>query len=397
MMTMINHVLQSNGVNEFLSALGTWNIGDWQIPVLGLIILIVSLSALIMIYKFILKIFRSRIESKGELPNVYNALKFFMRIIFLVIALILTTNLLQIAHEYILLITGLIITAISFGSLTSINNLIAGIYLSFTGSFRIGDYVNIDGLEGIITKISLNYTFIKHFDGSMTKIPNNKCLDSVVINYTLSVDWYKEQIKQLKTQILKLQNKLRKHKSNELKLNIQKFNDEIEDLQQQLSEITKVQNIFMKKIKKKKEKEKEIDEKIEKEEKELNISSKTKNENMEKRKSKEEIKKGAKIDLLKIDKQKFTYSMYADEDKIVKYSFTIKLPLNPKENEKALDKVCKKWAKEFEITPYYEYEALSNKIKYRIYLLTPDPYDIIKFRDAFLKDVWIELFSKKQS
>jgi len=49
---------------------------------------------------------------------------------------------------------------------------------------EIGDLVEINGIQGIIKEINLNYTIIKDFDGTLTFIPNRNVYNASVVKFT---------------------------------------------------------------------------------------------------------------------------------------------------------------------------------------------------------------------
>ncbi|WP_276279955.1 mechanosensitive ion channel family protein [Halorussus caseinilyticus] len=66
----------------------------------------------------------------------------------------------------------------------TLGSLIAGFVLMFSRPFEIGDWVEIDDYEGIVTDITITNTRVENFDGEFVIIPNDKVGDSTVINRT---------------------------------------------------------------------------------------------------------------------------------------------------------------------------------------------------------------------
>ena len=80
-------------------------------------------------------------------------------------------------------ITGIGGFAIGFASQRSIGNFVAGMYILASRPFRVGDYVKIDGIEGIVEEISINYTKILTPAYTTVLITNNEILNKRVVNY----------------------------------------------------------------------------------------------------------------------------------------------------------------------------------------------------------------------
>jgi MscS family membrane protein len=84
------------------------------------------------------------------------------------------------------LITSLTIVAAAFAVLTKeyIADFLSGIYLSFSNTFEVNDYVKIDNQKGKIVEISMLKVRILNDDYDVVIIPNTKVHYNEIINYT---------------------------------------------------------------------------------------------------------------------------------------------------------------------------------------------------------------------
>lgn len=64
-------------------------------------------------------------------------------------------------------------------------NFLAGVMLAFNRPFKVGDAVQLDGIEGSVVGLNLRNTQIKTFDGKDVFIPNANIIKKPVINYTI--------------------------------------------------------------------------------------------------------------------------------------------------------------------------------------------------------------------
>jgi small conductance mechanosensitive channel len=64
-----------------------------------------------------------------------------------------------------------------------LGNLFAGLTIIFTKPFRIGEYIDIAGEEGVVTNISLFQTTLAHPDRSLVIIPNRKIVGEILHNF----------------------------------------------------------------------------------------------------------------------------------------------------------------------------------------------------------------------
>jgi small-conductance mechanosensitive channel len=73
---------------------------------------------------------------------------------------------------------------LSLGSTTAVANVVAGIVITYTRAFRIGDYVKISGTEGKIIERTAFVTRIRTPKNVEVSIPNASVLSDKVINYS---------------------------------------------------------------------------------------------------------------------------------------------------------------------------------------------------------------------
>jgi len=73
--------------------------------------------------------------------------------------------------------------AVGFASTRTIGNLVAGLFLLITRPFRVGDYVRIDGVEGVVQEVTLNYAKILTPSNIMVSISTQRILDRDITNF----------------------------------------------------------------------------------------------------------------------------------------------------------------------------------------------------------------------
>ena len=64
-----------------------------------------------------------------------------------------------------------------------LGNLFAGLTIIFTKPFRVGEYIEIAGVQGQVTRIELFTTTLLHTDMSRVVIPNRKIVGEILHNY----------------------------------------------------------------------------------------------------------------------------------------------------------------------------------------------------------------------
>jgi len=83
------------------------------------------------------------------------------------------------------IIAGLSVAGVGVGLAMQgvLGNLVAGLLIIFTKPFRVGEYVDLLSVEGLVDKIELFTTTLRHADLSRIVIPNRKIIGETLHNY----------------------------------------------------------------------------------------------------------------------------------------------------------------------------------------------------------------------
>jgi small-conductance mechanosensitive channel len=76
-------------------------------------------------------------------------------------------------------------TALGLAFSQALGNIVSGLYVLAARPFRVGDYVKIGNIEGIVREITLNYTRVFQADETIQLVPNNQVVGSQVTNYRI--------------------------------------------------------------------------------------------------------------------------------------------------------------------------------------------------------------------
>jgi small conductance mechanosensitive channel len=71
---------------------------------------------------------------------------------------------------------------VGFAAQRTIGNFIAGLLIAFAQPIRLGDYVETEGVTGMVEEIGLTYTFIRTSDNDRLVIPNEKIASDTIRN-----------------------------------------------------------------------------------------------------------------------------------------------------------------------------------------------------------------------
>lgn len=83
------------------------------------------------------------------------------------------------------LIAGLGVAGVgvSFAMQSVLGNLVAGLNIIFTRPFTVGEYIELLGVHGVVTEISVFSTTLLHADRSRVVVPNRKIIGEILHNY----------------------------------------------------------------------------------------------------------------------------------------------------------------------------------------------------------------------
>ena len=151
------------------------------------LLLIFSIVIILLIYFLISRIL-TRFAKRNQnvyLDDLSTGIKLVSRFFagyFIIVTFGLYFNL---AQNIVLILTGIVATIVTLSSVKIINNFLAGIVIIVLQPFEVNDYVNINGYEGRITKITLNYTKMVTLNNAYVLLPNGTILHADLVNYTI--------------------------------------------------------------------------------------------------------------------------------------------------------------------------------------------------------------------
>ncbi|HSG64322.1 MAG TPA: mechanosensitive ion channel domain-containing protein, partial [Gammaproteobacteria bacterium] len=110
------------------------------------------------------------------------------RVLFYTLVIIVAITALGLLHVPLTafaFVSGAIAIGVGFGAQNIVNNFISGWILMSERPVKIGDFVEVEGSQGLIEVIGNRSTRIRRVDGVHMLVPNSLMLERTVINWTL--------------------------------------------------------------------------------------------------------------------------------------------------------------------------------------------------------------------
>jgi small conductance mechanosensitive channel len=129
--------------------------------------------------------FWRRFGPNSFITDIYRVIA---RLAFIVAGLVLALDILNATALIgaVLGAAGVVGLAVGFAVRDTVENFIASIMLSIRQPFRPFDYVDIEGTEGTVARLTSRATILISADGNHIRVPNATVFKSRIINYTLN-------------------------------------------------------------------------------------------------------------------------------------------------------------------------------------------------------------------
>ncbi len=149
--------------------------------------ILVSLAVIYVFYKIIMaaidRALRDRL-SEGRLKLIASLVRSVLRYAAFFIMFITAMQQLGVNITALIASAGILGLAVSFGSQNLVRDLISGFFIILEKQYSIGDTVQIMGIKGRVSDMSLRMTALTAEDGSTFSIPNGNI--TIVQNFSRS-------------------------------------------------------------------------------------------------------------------------------------------------------------------------------------------------------------------
>jgi small conductance mechanosensitive channel len=132
----------------------------------------------------IITAYLSRFAKRARLQaHTTNNLILVTRILILLVAVAALIRNVGAAPEWILSISAIGGAALGFASQKTLGNFLAGLFLLSARPFKVGDYVRLGTVEGLVQEITLNYTRVLTMANNIVSVTNLQILDRDITNF----------------------------------------------------------------------------------------------------------------------------------------------------------------------------------------------------------------------
>jgi small-conductance mechanosensitive channel len=169
-----------------LDAVG-FDAGKQHLSLYTVLVGLLSLAATLMLALWLAHTVEHRlIESMPLTGNMRLALTKLARSVLLLLAVLIALPLVGIDITVLSVFGGALGVGLGLGLQKVASNYVSGFTLLLDQSIRIGDTVEVNQHNGIVTEIANRYTVIRSLNGSESIIPNETMITSPVVNHSLS-------------------------------------------------------------------------------------------------------------------------------------------------------------------------------------------------------------------
>ncbi|HSI77807.1 MAG TPA: mechanosensitive ion channel domain-containing protein [Lunatimonas sp.] len=165
-----------------------WNIlslGDSKITLGLLLWLIISISAIFILSELIRKFLANKILSRYDLDlGTRQSIATIVKYILICLGFITILQNTNVDLSALGILAGAIGVGIGFGLQNITNNFISGLIILFERPIKIGDRIEVNGVNGDVIKISARSTMVVTNDNITIIVPNSQFIDSPVINWS---------------------------------------------------------------------------------------------------------------------------------------------------------------------------------------------------------------------
>lgn len=174
-----------SAIDLILEQLHAWYVNFWStLP--NFIAAILFLVVYILIFRWVKRSVVKLLEKTIDYDPIYKLVVNFSYVIIITIGLLIALGILKLdgTVNKLLAGAGIIGLGLSFAFQDIMANIFSGAYITMKQVFRVGDYIESNGVFGSVKGIKLRSIAINNLDGQEVLIPSRLVLQQVLTNYS---------------------------------------------------------------------------------------------------------------------------------------------------------------------------------------------------------------------
>ncbi|MCQ2598366.1 MAG: mechanosensitive ion channel family protein [Treponema sp.] len=169
---------------EAISSFVTWlrSFITWD-NLVKLIFSVVVILVLCIIYKLVIRAIK-KVPAEKVSKHKTMLLTTMVKYIFYVIVVMFVLSRFGVKLSAIWGAAGIAGVAIGFAAQTSVSNIISGIFVLTEGTIKIGDFISVGDVSGVVDNVNLLSVRVHTLDNQMVRIPNSTVINSNLTNFS---------------------------------------------------------------------------------------------------------------------------------------------------------------------------------------------------------------------
>jgi len=161
------------------------DIGGVKFSIATIVSLVISIILAFFISKVVSEIIQHSILERLKLNRgLQAAVTVFIKYFLITISSIIILQTAGVNLSSLAVIAGVIGIGIGFGLQNIASNFISGLVLLFEQTIKVGDYIEIGNLKGVIEKIAIRSTILRTDDDLFVIVPNQRFLENDTVNWS---------------------------------------------------------------------------------------------------------------------------------------------------------------------------------------------------------------------
>ena len=171
-------------LNELLQ-INLIKIGDTKLTLGLLIWLVISISIILIVSELIRKLLVNKILARYRLDiGIRQSIGTIVKYVLIILGFFTILQNTNVDLSALGILAGAVGVGIGFGLQNITNNFISGLIILFERPIKVGDRIEVNGVNGDVVKISARSTMVVTNDNISIIVPNSQFIDSPVTNWS---------------------------------------------------------------------------------------------------------------------------------------------------------------------------------------------------------------------